>query len=311
VSLHGLHADRRRRPGGPARTSERGLKLPPFTYRRATSVEEALEALEEGGDDAKVLAGGQSLIPVMAFRLARPTLLVDVNDVPGLDHVAHDSGGLRIGALVRHAALERQEGLDGSWRALGEAVAFVGHYPIRVRGTFGGSVAHADPAAELCVVATTLGADVVLRSSTGERTVPAAEFFIAPFMTALAPGELVVEVRFPPPPPGAQGVFEEFAERSGDFALASVCAALAFRDGEVAWARIGLGSVAGTPLRARAAEGVLVGSSGGEGAAAAAADAAAEESDPSSDSHAGAEYRRHLVAVLVRRAVRRARAAAA
>ena len=259
-----------------------------------------------------MLAGGQSLIPVMAFRLARPALLVDVNDLPGLDHVAYDEGGaLRVGALVRHVTLEREDGLDGAWRALREAVQHVGHYPIRVRGTFGGSIAHADPAAELCVVAAALEADVVLRSSAGERTVPAAEFFVAPFMTALAPGELVVEVRFPPPPPGAHGVFEEFAERSGDFALASVCAAVAFRDGAVAWARIGLGSVAGTPLRAYAAEGVLVGSSGGEAVAAAAADAAAEEADPSSDSHASADYRRHLVAVLVRRAVRRARAAAA
>lgn len=283
------------------------MKLPPFAYRRATSLEEALAALAEGGDDAKVLAGGQSLVPAMAFRVARPALLVDVNDVPGLDAVERENGSVRVGALVRHAALELAPGLDGAWTALREAVAQVGHYPIRVRGTFGGSIAHADPAAELCVVAAALDAEVVLRSTGGTRAVPASEFFLAPYTTALAPGEMVVEARFEASPAVAHGRFEEFAERSGDFALASACAALALRDGRVEWARVALGSVGATPLRAPEAERVLVGSDASDEAVDEAAQAAARECDPSSDSHATADYRRHLVAVLVRRALRRAR----
>jgi carbon-monoxide dehydrogenase medium subunit/6-hydroxypseudooxynicotine dehydrogenase subunit alpha len=287
------------------------VKLPPFEYRRASSLEETLAALAEGGDEAKILAGGQSLVTAMAFRLVRPALLVDVNDVSGLAYVAREGGGLRLGALVRHAVLERAEGLDGPWRALREAVTHVGHYPVRVRGTFGGSIAHADPAAELAVVATTFDAQVVAVSTDGARTIAAADFFVAPFMTTLAPEEVVVEVELPAPPPGTVSAFEELAQRSGDFALASVCAALALEDGKVSWARIGLGSVGATPLRAPEAEGLLVGSDAGEAAVEAAAHAAASACDPFSDSHASAAYRRHLVGVLVGRALRRARSEAA
>jgi carbon-monoxide dehydrogenase medium subunit/6-hydroxypseudooxynicotine dehydrogenase subunit alpha len=286
------------------------VKLPAFEYRRAGSLEEALAALAEGGGEAKILAGGQSLVPVMAFRLVRPALLVDVNDVSGLAYVHHEGGGLRIGALVRHVALERAEDLNGPWRALREAVAHVGHYPIRVRGTFGGSIAHADPAAELAVVATAFGAQVLVVSAAGARTIAAADFFVAPFMTTLAADEAVVEVQLPAPPAGASGAFEELSERAGDFALASVCAAFALDDGKVSWARIGLGSVGATPLRAPEAESVLIGSDAGDDALEAAAHAAAAECDPSSDSHASAAYRRHLVAVLVGRALRRVRAEA-
>lgn len=286
------------------------MKLPAFAYRRADSVDEALAALAEHGGDAKVLAGGQSLVPVLAFRLVRPALLVDVNGIDGLSAVEREDGGLRIGALVRHAALERAPELDGPWRALREAAAYVGHYPVRVRGTFGGSIAHADPAAELAVVATTFDASVVVRSAGGARSIGAGDLFVAPFTTTVAPDELVVGVELPAPPAGTVAAFEEFAPRSGDFALASACVAVALEGGRVSWSRIGLGSVAATPLRAPEAESLLVGSDGGEDAIEAAAAAAAAGCDPGSDAQGDAGYRRHLVGVLVGRALRRALAAA-
>jgi carbon-monoxide dehydrogenase medium subunit/6-hydroxypseudooxynicotine dehydrogenase subunit alpha len=245
----------------------------------------------------------------MAFRLVRPSLLVDVDGLEGLDAIAGDGGSLRIGALVRHADLERTR-LDGAWAVLAEAAGHVGHHPIRVRGTFGGSIAHADPAAELAVVAAALGAAVVARSFAEERVLAAPSFFVAPFTTALAPDEMVVEARFPPTPAGATAAFEEFAERAGDFALASACAAVARSQDRVTWARLGLGSVGGTPLRATQAEAVLLDSAGDAEAIEEAARAAARECDPASDSHASAQYRRELVAVLVRRALTRALGAA-
>ena len=280
------------------------MKPPPFTYLRAESLDGALSALAEGGGDAKLLAGGQSLVPALNFRLVRPAQLVDIDRLRELDYLVAADDGLRIGALRRHAALERDAGFGASWAALGEAVAEVGHLPIRLRGTFGGSVAHADPAAELPVVALAFGAQIVLRSSRGERRLPAEAFFVAPYITAIAPDEAVVEVFLPAPPPGAVSAFEEFAERAGDYALASVCALLALEDGTVASARLALGSVGPTPVRAHRAEAVLTG--GGEDAIDEAARTAARECDPSSDSHASAEYRRELVAALTRRALRRA-----
>ena len=192
-----------------------------------------------------------------------------------------------------------------------EAAGHVGRLPIRVRGTLGGSIAHADPAAELGVAATALEAEVVALAPTGSRRIPVHELFVAPYSTTLEPAEMIVALWFPPPPTAAGAAFEEFAERSGDFALASVCTVVQRVEGVVARARIALGSVAGTPLRARQAERLLEGSDGRDEAISAAAAAAARECDPSSDSHAGAEYRRELVAVLTRRALKRALAAAA
>lgn len=282
------------------------MKLPPFEYRRAATVEEALAALDEVGDEGKLLAGGQSLLPAMAFRLVRPAALVDVDRVDGLDRLEMDDGRLRMGALVRHAAIERDTRLAGPWAALREAAAHVGHYPVRVRGTFGGSIAHADPAAEFGVVAAALGAEVVARSSSGERVIPVDELFLAPYTTALAANEMLVEVRFPRPPAGAVSIFEELAERAGDYALASVCVALAADNRRVAWVRIALGSVGATPVRAADAERVLEGAEGENEAVEEAARAAARECDPGSDAHADADYRRELVAILTRRALRRA-----
>jgi len=266
------------------------LKPPPFAYVRAGSVADALAALDE---DVKVLAGGQSLLPALNYRIVRPTKLVDIDrldDLAGLDV----NRSVHVGALVRHAQLERDDRLVGPWSGLREAVSHVGHVPIRTRGTFGGSVAHADPAAELCVAALAFDADVVARSTAGERRVPAVDFFHAPFTTALAADELVTEVVFAE---GASAsVFEEFAPRAGDYALASVCA-VRRADG----LRIALGSVGPTPLRARTAEQAAA---AGEPAAAV-AQAAARDCDPPSDSHAPAAYRRALVTALVERALRR------
>ena len=286
------------------------MKLPRFDYRRAESVEDAVAVLAEAGDGAKLLAGGQSLLAAMAFRLVRPTLLVDVDGLGGLESIETGPEGLRIGALTRHAKLERAR-LPGAWAALAEAAAHVGHLPIRVRGTLGGSIAHADPAAELAVAATALDVEVVVRSPGGGRRIPVGQLFLGPFTTALAPDEMIVELRFPPQPAGAAGAFEEFAQRSGDFALASVCAVVARADGRISRASVALGSIGGTPLRAHEAELALEGSSGDQEALEEAACAAARACEPVEDSHASAEYRRELVAVLTRRALARALATAA
>lgn len=267
------------------------MKPPPFEYVRPESVEEALDELDE---DAKVLAGGQSLLPALNYRLVRPAKLVDIDRLQALTGLTVD-GGVRIGALVRHVQLERDDRLRGGWAALRAAAGHVGHVPIRTRGTLGGSIAHADPAAELCVAALAFDAEIAVRSPTGERVLAARDFFRGPFSTALAADELVVDVRFEQ---GATAsVFEEFAPRAGDYAFASVCA-VRRQDG----IRIALGSVAGTPVRAAAAERAL---SDGAPAAVAASAAAAHDCDPPSDSHAPAAYRRALVATLVERALRR------
>jgi carbon-monoxide dehydrogenase medium subunit/6-hydroxypseudooxynicotine dehydrogenase subunit alpha len=237
-------------------------------------------------------------------------VLVDVDGVSGLAAIETDDGGLRLGALVRHAQLERAV-LADAWGVLAEAAAHVGHRPIRVRGTLGGSIAHADPAAELAVAALALEGEVVARSPDGERVLPVGSFFLAPFTTALMQDEMVVAVRFPRSPGGSAGAFEEFAERVGDFALVSVCAAVARSEGIVAWARIALGSVGPTPQRAERAEALVVGSAGDARVIVEAAQAAAGGCEPASDSHASAEYRRELVAVLTARALTRALGAAA
>jgi CO/xanthine dehydrogenase FAD-binding subunit len=279
------------------------VKPPPFAYARPESLEEALTLLAEAGSEAKLLAGGQSLVPALAYRLARPSHLVDIDRLPGLDRVGLEDGALVLGPLVRHATLERAR-LGGAWALLAEAAAHIGHLPIRLRGTIGGSLAHADPAAELPAALLALDAELVLRSLRGARRLPAAEFFAGPFTTALAADEAIVEVRLPPPPGVARGAFEELAPRAGDFALAAVAAAAAVDGaGRVLWTRIALAAVGATPLRAPGAEAALAGAGLGEEGIAAAAAAAAAECEPALE----AGYRRELVAVLVERALRRIR----
>jgi aerobic carbon-monoxide dehydrogenase medium subunit len=236
---------------------------------------------------------------MMNFRIVRPPALVDVSRVPDLAYLARDGAALRIGALALHRDVEhaRDDLLDG-FGVLKQAAPLVGHMPIRARGTFGGSVAHGDPASEWCLLAVALGAEVVARGPDGERTIPADEFFLGFFTTALEPGELLCEVRFPAPRPRA--ALEEFARRHGDYAIVAAAVAL---DGEP---RVVIGGVDAVPVRATAAEGVLAGGEPDAEAIEEAAQAAAGEVDPGSDVHGSADYRRKLTAVMVRRALHRA-----
>ena len=273
------------------------MKPPPFAYARAESTEHALDLLAGAGDDAKPIAGGQSLVPALAYRIVRPTHLVDIGRLSELDYVHEDGSGLRLGALVRHRALADGE-WGGCWRGLQVAARHIGHDAIRVRGTIGGSLVHADPAAELPVALVALGGDVVVRGRDGSRTVGADDLFLAPFTTAVAPGELLVEVRLPKPPNGGRTAFAEFAPRAGDFATACV-----FVGRAPGWARIAVGGVGGVPARAREAEELAAG-----GDLAAAADAAARELEVYGDRFADETYRRELIRVLVREALAEAAA---
>lgn len=281
------------------------MKTPPFAYARASELDEALEMLDDAGEDAKLLAGGQSLLPLLAYRLARPTHLVDIGRIAGLDGLRETAGGLIVDALVTHANLESQIGLPARWRALTEAAALIGHYPIRVRGTIGGSLAHADPAAELSVVATALGADLLVRSIGSSREIAVEDFFYGPYMTVLEPNEMVVGVRFRPADVARRSAFDEFSTRHGDFAFASTAVAATFEDGVARDVRIALGAVGPVPVRAVAAETALEGSSMSGPEIDAAAQLAMNNCEPAGDARASGEFRRELIEVLVARSLRR------
>jgi aerobic carbon-monoxide dehydrogenase medium subunit len=285
------------------------MKPAPFVYHRPDTLDRALQLLDEHGPDAKPLAGGQSLVPAMNFRLAQPSVLVDLNRVASLAGLeALDDGGLRIGAMTRQRAVERSPLVAGRAPLLAATMPWIAHPPIRTRGTIGGSLAHADPAAELPAVMLALGATIGVRSRAGARAVPASEFFLGLFATALMPGELVVEVSIPPPRPGAGWAMDEIARRHGDFALAGVAAMVVLGDGgRVASAAIALIGAHDRAVRASAAERVLVGEAPSTAALREAGEAAARlDADPGSDVHASAVYRRHLVSVLVPRVMARA-----
>jgi CO/xanthine dehydrogenase FAD-binding subunit len=276
------------------------VKPASFDYVRAGSLEEALAALAEGGDDAKPIAGGQSLVPALSMRLVRPSVLVDLNRA-GLDHVSAN-GALRLGATVRQAALAADERVHPLVR---EALPFVGHVVTRNRGTVGGSIAHADGAAEfpLCLVA--LDGVVVTEGPAGRREIPVADFFVTHFLTTLAPGELLVETRWPLHGEESSA-FEEFALRTGDFAQ-SMCAVVLTRDtgGAVVEAKVAVGAVTDRPTRLDEVEQLLAGSTGAE--AAADAGALAERLvDPAGSMHASPRYLRALTGTLVARAIERA-----
>lgn len=282
------------------------MKPAPFTYHRASSAEEAVALLAELGDEAKLIAGGQSLVAMMNFRLARPTALVDISRLAELRYVRPHDGQLRIGALALHRDLERlnDPGVLAGFGMLPRAAGYIGHYAIRAAGTFGGSIAHADPAAEWCMAALLFDAEIVARGPGGERVIPAAGFFKGFLETELQPDEMIVEVRLPAARPGA--AICEFARRHGDFAIVAVAAAVDLQDGVCRDARVVLGGVAGTVCRAGGAEAMLAGSSAKADTIAAAAEAAAAGVNPPSDIHGSAEYRRHLIRVLVGRAIREA-----
>jgi CO/xanthine dehydrogenase FAD-binding subunit len=280
------------------------LKPPVFDYHDPGTVDEALDLLALHGEDGKVLAGGQSLVPLLNFRLAHPEHLIDVNNLGELSGIRRDGGRLRIGALTRQSMLERSGLVARNWPLLTEALSFVAHAQIRNRGTVGGSVAHADPAAELPVAFLTLDADFVVRSKRGERSIPARDFFVTHLTTAMELDELLVAIDVPAPPEGAGHAFTEFARRHGDFALGGAAVLLAADvGGKCTSAAIGLLAAAPTPLRATAAEEALVGSKLDAEAAESAAKTAVESIDPTGDIHGSSEYRKGLIEVMVRRGI--------
>jgi aerobic carbon-monoxide dehydrogenase medium subunit len=287
------------------------LKPPPFEYDAPDTIEAALDLLAEYGDDAKVLAGGQSLIPLMALRLARPARLVDVGRIAALQQI-EANGELVLGAAVRQCEAERSPEIARRCPPLAQAIPLIGHTPIRARGTLGGSVAHADPAAELPAVMLLTEATLVARSRrAGDRALAASEFFQGFFETALEPDELLVELRMPAWPARTGAAFDELARRHGDFALVGAGAVVGLADdGTIRDARLAFTGVASTPVRAATAEAVLVGAEPTPDAIAAAVDAARNELDPAADLHATAAYRRHVAGVLAARVLRDAAARA-
>ena len=280
------------------------MKPAPFRYHAPKTIEEAVALLAEvAPQDGRVLAGGQSLVPTMAFRLARPTHLIDINGVEALTRLAVDGDKLCIGACVRHEAFHRPV-VDGPLgKLLSAVVRHIAHYPIRTRGTFCGSIAHADPASEWCTVAAALGADMVARSVRGTRVIPAQDFFAGIMTTALAEDELLAEVRLPLLPPDTRFGFYEFNRRAGDFAIAMALAAYRVKDGRIIEPRIALGGAEPNARRIAEAEQALAGRAPGGGSFAAAADRAAAVVDPMEDAINSAEYRRDLVRTVTRRAL--------
>ena len=279
------------------------MKPPPFEYHAPETVEEALALLSDHGDEAKVLAGGQSLIPLLSLRLARPSHLVDVGGLAELRQVRSD-GALVLGAAVTQRAAERSPDVRASAPLLAGTLPLVGHEPIRTRGTIGGSLAHADPAAELPAVACALEATLVARGPGGERTIAAADFFLGYLTTALADDELLTEVRLPATGAGTGWACDEVARRHGDFALAAAFAVVRVdQAGAVSYARLALAGVADTPVRARTAEAALAGQPAHDTTWEAAGHEAARGLDPPSDVHASGAYRRHVAGVLTRRAL--------
>jgi aerobic carbon-monoxide dehydrogenase medium subunit len=282
------------------------MKPAPFDYHAPRSIDEAVELLAAHGDDAKVLAGGQSLVPAMNFRLARPAVLVDINRIAELDFCTTSDGALRIGALARHARFEHPVTDGPLGMLLADVVRYIAHLPIRVRGTFAGSLAHADPAAEWCVVATTLNAEIRARGPDGERTIGAAAFFRSILTTSLRPDELITEVRLPALGPDWRFGFAEFSRRAGDFALGMALAAMRLDGPRIADARIGVGGAGERPLRISEAEQALQGAVPGPEALAEAGAIAAATVEPFADLHASVAYRRDLVRVMTKRALDRA-----
>lgn len=280
------------------------MKPAPFTYAAPSTVEDAIALLTAHGDSAKVLAGGQSLMPMLNFRLLRPAYLIDLNRIQGLDVVTERDGVLVVGALTRQRRLEQSDLVRQHYPLLAEAAALIGHPATRNRGTVGGSLVHADPAAELPALLLAYGGSVVLQGAQGRRQVPAAEFFVTYLTTAVEPGEILVEVHFPRWPQGTGWGFVEESRRHGDFALVGVAALLTCdaqrRCTQVAVALTGVG---GVPHLVAEAATILHGQVPDAATIAAVAQAAASSVEPESDIHASAAFRRHLSDVLTRRAL--------
>jgi aerobic carbon-monoxide dehydrogenase medium subunit len=283
------------------------VKPAPFAYHRPATIPEAIALLAElAPREGRVLAGGQSLVPIMAFRLARPAHLIDINRVAGLDRLEIADGRLRIGAQVRHAAFHRPVVKGPLGALLASVVCDIAHYPIRMRGTFCGSLAHADPAAEWGLVAVTLGAELVALSRRGERTIPASDFFQGVMETALSPDELLVEARLPLLPAAFTFGFAEFSRRPGDYALAMALAVLEIEGGIIANPLLGIGGVEACPRRLVAAEAAMAGAAPSQAVFREAAMIAAAAVEPLEDPQADVQYRRELVAAMVAQALAKA-----
>ena len=283
------------------------MKPAPFTYHRPTTLDDAVTLLTElAPHDGRVLAGGQSLVPIMAFRLAAPAHLIDINAIAALGGLTVANDQLCIGAGVRHGSFHRPVEQGPLGALLAAVVRHIAHYPIRLRGTFCGSLAHADPAAEWCTVAATLGAELVALSTAGKRRITVLEFFRGAMETALVPDELLVEARLPILPEDTRFGFAEFSRRAGDYALAMALAVFRLNGGRIDEPRIGIGGIEAVPRRVAAAEAVLRGVAPGVEVFRAAAAAAAAAVDPLEDPQTEAQYRRELVEAMVYRALTQA-----
>ena len=285
------------------------MKPAKFEYFAPTSLAEALELLGEHGDDAKVLAGGQSLMPMLNMRLARPKVVIDINRVPDLDYISPTpDGGLAIGALTRQRTVERSDLVEETIPVLAAAIPFIGHFQIRNRGTVGGSISHADPAAELPAICFALGGELVLSSASNQRVVKAEDFFIAPLTTAIGPDELLTEIRLPARsqagPQEWRWGFQEVCRRQGDFAMVGAVSLLQMYSGGVCQsACITMFGVGGAPARIRRAEEALLGNRAGDSVFEDVSRIVSEELDPDSDIHASAAYRKEVGGVIARRSL--------
>jgi len=284
------------------------MKPVAFAYHAPATVEDAIALLTRYGGEGKLLAGGQSLMPLLNFRLSRPAALVDLNALPGLAYIREEDGVVRLGAMTRQRSIEFSPVVARRLPLLAEATKLVGHLPIRTRGTIGGSLAHADPSAEYPAVLTALDGTVVVRGPRGERALRPAELFQSYLTTSLGSDEILVEVRLPAMAAGAGFAFEEFSRRHGDFAIVGIAAMLVGDGQACATARLATAGAGPVPMRLRSAEEILERDGLSEAAVEAAARRAAELVEPDADIHASADYRRHLTRVLTGRALRRAKA---
>lgn len=280
------------------------MKPAPFIRHVPKTLDEALRTLAEvAPEDGRILAGGQSLVPIMAFRLAKPAHLVDINEVAGLDRLASDGKVLSIGARIRHGAFHKNVVDNPLGKLLTFVARHIAHYPIRMRGTFCGSLAHADPSSEWCLVAATLDATMIAKSAKAERALSPADYFQGLMSTALAEDELLAEVRIPLLRADAKFGFNEFSRRAGDFAMSASLVTYVVKDGKIADAHIGVGGAEPSPRRIPEAEAALNGQAPSDAAFRAAAEAAASAIDPLEDHQTSGDYRRDLVRAVVRRAL--------
>ncbi len=282
------------------------MKLPPVDYEAPETVSEAVELLAEHQDEASVLAGGQSLIPLLALRMARPAVLIDINGIAELSGVSATDGWVAIGAMTREYVAEESEIVADAVPLLAAALPLIGHEAIRSRGTVGGSLAHADPAAELPAVARALDAEFVVCGPSGERVVPAAEWFEGYLTTSRRPDELLTEVRFPAAGRGTGISFQEVARRHGDFAIVGLAASLTLSGGAISDARLAFAGLSDVPVRAGDAEDLLVGERPSADLFEEAARRATEDIEPPADLHGSSDYRKKVAATLVRRGLRAA-----